>query len=81
MRYWAAARAAAGRAEDTVGAATVAAAIEAVLALHGDDPRLAKVIAVSSLLLGDRPLGSTDLSAVAVVGGDVIEVLPPFAGG
>jgi sulfur-carrier protein len=36
---------------------------------------------VSSLLLGDRPLGSREPESVPVRDGDVIEVLPPFAGG
>lgn len=81
MRYWAAARAAAGRQDDVVSARSVADALGAIRALHTDNHRLAQVLAVSSLLLGDRPLGSSDLSNVLVGDGDVIEVLPPFAGG
>lgn len=81
VRYWAAARAAAGRHDDAVAASTVAEALAAVRARHVDNPRLTQILTVSSLLLGDRPLGSVDLSAVRVSAGDVIEVLPPFAGG
>lgn len=81
VRYWAAARAAAGRREDQVPATTVAAALDLVRDLHADEPRFARVLSVCSLLLGDRPLGSSDLAAVLLVDGDVIEVLPPFAGG
>jgi molybdopterin converting factor small subunit len=83
VRYWAAAKAAAGRAEDEVTASTVADALSAVTALHVDTPRFAQVLGVCSFLLRDRPLGnsSRDLGAVGVESGDVIDVLPPFAGG
>lgn len=81
VRYWAAARAAAGRQHDAVAARTVAEALTAVRERHADNTRLAQVLGVSSLLLGDRPLGSLDLDDVVVSAGDVIEVLPPFAGG
>lgn len=81
MRYWAAARAAAGRHDDVVRARSAADAVDAVRALHADNHRLAQVLSVSSLLLGDRPLRSADLSHVQLSEGDVIEVLPPFAGG
>jgi hypothetical protein len=33
------------------------------------------------LLLGEEPLGTRDPATVRVGPGDVIEVLPPFAGG
>jgi molybdopterin converting factor small subunit len=81
VRYWAAAKAAAGRAEDEVRAATVATALGAAAAQHTDAPRYAQVLSVCSFLLGDQPLGGQDLAAVPVSDGDVIEVLPPFAGG
>lgn len=81
LRYWAAARAAAGRAEEQFVGATVAAILEEARLAHLDSPRFAQVLGVSSLLLGDRPIGALDPGAVTVVDGDVIEVLPPFAGG
>lgn len=83
VRYWAAAKAAAGRAEDEVRAATVADALAAASVLHVDTPRFAQVLDVCSFLLGDTPLGnrSSDLASVRLESGDVIEVLPPFAGG
>jgi sulfur-carrier protein len=81
VRYWAAARAAAGRAEDHVDAATVAEALDQARRTHVDNPRFASVLKVSSLLVGDQPIGSRDPETVPVVDGDVIEVLPPFAGG
>jgi len=81
VRYWAAAKAAAGRSEDQVRAATVASALGAAAAQHTAAPRYAQVVSVCSLLLGDQPLGGQDLAEVHVNEGDVIEVLPPFAGG
>ncbi|MEJ7629412.1 MAG: MoaD/ThiS family protein [Nocardioidaceae bacterium] len=81
VRYWAAARAAAGRAEDVVSGGSVADVLAAVHRVHADNPRLLQVLAVSSLLLGDTPLGSRDRATVPVGPGDVLEVLPPFAGG
>lgn len=81
VRYWAAARAAAGRTEDVVSGESVADVLAAVRVVHGADPSFERVLGVSSLLLGDLPLGSRDLRLVAVAHGDVVEVLPPFAGG
>jgi sulfur-carrier protein len=81
VRYWAAARAAAGRAEDHVDAATVAQALDQARRTHVDNPRFAAVLTVSSLLVGDQPIGSRDPQTVPLLDGDVIEVLPPFAGG
>ena len=81
VRYWAAARAAAGRVDDQVSATTVAEALEKVRAAHGHNPRFGQVLSISSLLLGDRPIATSDLHAVSLAPGDVVEVLPPFAGG
>jgi molybdopterin synthase sulfur carrier subunit len=60
---------------------TLADALTAVRALHADRPRLSEVVAVCSVLVGDRPLGSADPTEVALVAGDTVELLPPFAGG
>lgn len=81
VRYWAAARAEAGRSDDVVSGASVADVLVAVRQLHADNPRLLQVLGVSSLLLGDTPLGTRDRATVPVGPGDVLEVLPPFAGG
>ena len=82
VRYWAAARAAAGRAEDRVeGVTTVQQALEAARQLHRDNGRFAEVLAISSVLLGDRPVQRDQLDGAALSAGDVVEVLPPFAGG
>ena len=81
VRYWAAARAAAGRPEDRVRAATVADALVEVRRLHRDNAGFHRVLRVSSLLVGDRPVGTADPASVALHDDDVLEVLPPFAGG
>jgi molybdopterin synthase sulfur carrier subunit len=82
VRYWAAARAAAGRSEDTVTEArTVQQALDAVVAMRPGDDRFARVLEISSLLVADRPVRRESLDQVHLATGDVVEVLPPFAGG
>ena len=82
VRYWAAARAAAGRPEDAVpDARTVQQALDAVVAMRPGDDRFARVLAISSLLVADRPVRREGLDRVPLAAGDVVEVLPPFAGG
>lgn len=75
VRFWAAARAAAGRSEQEYDAATLGAVVHALGVEHGPD--LARVLAHCSFLVdGVRVKGEFALSD-----GEVIEVLPPFAGG
>jgi sulfur-carrier protein len=84
VRYWAAARAAAGVDQDELPVpegATLADVLAGVLALHADRPRLADVVGVCSVLVGDRPVGTSDPAQVQLRAGDVVELLPPFAGG
>lgn len=81
VRYWAAARAAADRAEDVVPAGTLDQVLRAALSCHEDDPRLTRVVSVCSVLVGADPVGARDHSSVAVPAGSVVELLPPFAGG
>jgi sulfur-carrier protein len=84
VRYWAAARAAAGVETDTVevgDGTTLAAVLRAVLVLRADRPKLPDVIGVCSVLVGDRPVGAADPDDVPVRPGDTVELLPPFAGG
>ncbi len=84
VRYWAAARAAAGVECDVVdvgGDTSLAAVLDAVRARHADRPRLAQVMSVCSAMVGDRPVGSADPESVPVRPGDTVELLPPFAGG
>jgi molybdopterin synthase sulfur carrier subunit len=86
VRYWAGARAAAGTAEDVLeadaaaGELTLADVIARVLELHPGE-QMARTVGVCSVLLGDQPVRSQDPAAVVVRPGDVVELLPPFAGG
>ena len=81
VRYWAGARVAAGVAQEQLTGGTVADVLAQARTRHAGEPGFGPVLAVCSLLLGDRPLGSLDLAEIAVQEGDVLEVLPPFAGG
>jgi molybdopterin synthase sulfur carrier subunit len=81
VRYWAAARAAAGCTEERFEAATVAAVLDQAREAHAANPSFAKVLGVSSLLLAERPVKSRTLDDVQVRDGDTLDVLPPFAGG
>lgn len=83
VRYWAGARAAAGTAEDvleTTGEVTLADVVERVLERHPGE-QMARTVGVCSVLLGDRPVRTQDPDSVVVRPGDVVELLPPFAGG
>ena len=83
VRYWAGARAAAGTAQDEFavdGTVSLADLVSLVLERHPDD-RMARTVAVCSVLLGDQPVRSQDPSSVLVAPGSVVELLPPFAGG
>jgi molybdopterin converting factor small subunit len=96
MRYWAAAKEAAGVAEETVTADTLEAALGVIRGRRrqyaesggsaGDAPddgaaRLNAVLARSSFLIDGHPVGTRAAGAVQLADGAVIEVLPPFAGG
>lgn len=79
IRYWAAARAAAGCAEESFDAPTLAEALAVARAAHGQ--RLGAVLSRSSFLVDSAPVGSRPHDEVALSPGSVVEVLPPFAGG
>jgi sulfur-carrier protein len=81
VRYWAAAKQAAGVAEETLDADTLAEAIAAVLARRGHDPRLRAVLDRSSFLVDGSAVGRGGAEEVVLPEAAVIEVLPPFAGG
>ena len=87
LRYWAAAKDAAGIAEETVTAETLAEALAAAggQAGHGghagQDSRLRAVLARSSFLIDGTPVGTRAPESVMLTDAAVIEVLPPFAGG
>ncbi len=82
VRYWASARAAAGVSEEVFSApGTLADLLSDVLSRHRDRPRLKDVVSVCSVLVGDRPAGTTDPATIVLKPGDTVELLPPFAGG
>ena len=80
MRYWAAAKDAAGVAEQIFDADTLAAALFQAAQKDGAG-RLREVLARSSFLIDGDPVGRRAAESVALSDGNVIEVLPPFAGG
>ncbi len=81
IRYWAAAKEAAGVPEESVDAVTLRDALDAAIAGRGTDTRLATVIARSSFLVNADPAGRAATESIVLDEGAVIEVLPPFAGG
>lgn len=81
VRYWAAAKQAAGVAEENLTAGTLAEALAAVLARHKAAPDFEAVLARSSLLIDGEQVGRDGQAEVSLPDGTVIEILPPFAGG
>ncbi|MEY9876070.1 molybdopterin synthase sulfur carrier subunit [Streptacidiphilus sp. MAP12-33] len=81
IRYWAAAKAEAGTAEEPYAAVTLAEALDAARARHAGQPRFAQVLAHCSFLVDGAQVGSRDHAVVALTEGGTVEVLPPFAGG
>jgi molybdopterin synthase sulfur carrier subunit len=79
IRYWAAARAAAGVAEEPYDATTLDQALTAAAA--GRDAEFERVLARSSFLIDGSPVGTRDPALVELADGATVEVLPPFAGG
>lgn len=86
VRYFAAARAAAGMDEekfDLADGATLDILLEAVLAVERPEPPagtppLARILSRSSFLLNEVAVRDR---STAVAPDDVVDVLPPFAGG
>lgn len=87
LRYWAAAKQAAGVAEETISAETLAAALEVALSSRerntapGADSGLRAVLARSSFVIDGTPVGGRAPETVTLREAAVVEVLPPFAGG
>ena len=81
IRYWAAAKEAAGIAEEPVDAMTLREALDAVVASRRPDTRLATVIARSSFLVNADPVGRAHKESIPLRDGAELDVLPPFAGG
>ncbi len=83
IRYWAAAKEAAGVADESCEAATLAEALATALARRdgGRGDQLRAVLARSSFLIDGAPAGLRRHEDIGLGGQAVIEVLPPFAGG
>ncbi len=87
LRYWAAAKQAAGVAEETISAETLAAALEAALsarernAAPGADGGLRAVLARSSFLVDGTPVGGRAPETVALRGGGGGGSAAPVRGG
>ncbi|NYG54677.1 MoaD/ThiS family protein [Nocardioides perillae] len=83
LRYWAAAKAAAGTDADEVavdGPVTLSRLLLEARRLHPEG-RLPGVLEVCSVLVEDRPVASDDPAEVLVQPGETVQFLPPFAGG
>ncbi|GAA1981063.1 MoaD/ThiS family protein [Kitasatospora viridis] len=81
IRYWAAAKSAAGTGEEPYRAATLAEALEQVRLRHADRPELVRLLDICSYLVDGEPVGTRDRRFVPLHEGGTVEVLPPFAGG
>lgn len=81
MRYWAAAKQAAGVAQETLSAATLAEALAAAVANRAAPADFQAVLARASFLVNGEQAGGRAAEAVPLPDGAVVEVLPPFAGG
>jgi molybdopterin converting factor small subunit len=79
IRFWAAARDAAGIAEEPYDASTLAEALISVRERHGDV--LSRVLARCSYVVDEAPVGGREHATVELSAGGTVEVLPPFAGG
>lgn len=77
VRYWAAAKEAAGVAEEPFSAETLGELITQI----ARNPRIEQVLRRSSFLIDGAPAGTRDPAAINLPEGAVVEVLPPFAGG
>lgn len=79
LRYWAAAREAAGTSEEPYVADTLDQALAAAIQRHGEPLR--RVFARCAFVVDGTPVSRRDPRTVELSEGGTIEVLPPFAGG
>jgi molybdopterin synthase sulfur carrier subunit len=83
VRYWASARAAAGVETDDLPVTapiSLSDVVRRASALH-PGTRLLRVLEACSVLVGDEPMKSREPDGVLVRPGQIVEFLPPFAGG
>jgi sulfur-carrier protein len=81
IKYWAAAKAAAGTDAEPVEAGTLEEALQQVLARHGDDGPLRSVLETSSFLVNGSSAARRMAADLVLQDAAVVEVLPQFAGG
>jgi sulfur-carrier protein len=81
IRYWAAAKEAAGVAEESIEAATLSDLLNTAVSNRKPDGRLGTVLSRSSFLVNADPVGHKPWESIMLDEGSVVEVLPPFAGG
>lgn len=84
LRYWASARAAAGVDSDLIevtGLTSLADLQARARELHQDSSRFSDVLRTCAVMVGDRPVTTSDPATVQVPPGATVEFLPPFAGG
>ncbi|MEO3875640.1 MoaD/ThiS family protein [Nonomuraea sp. B12E4] len=79
IRYWAAAKEAAGVAEEPYEAVTTLG--ELMTKITANRAELARVIQRCSFLVDGSPVGKRHHDQVTLGDGATVEVLPPFAGG
>lgn len=79
IRYWAAAREAAGVAQEPYDAETLAGALATARARRAAE--FDRIVGLSSLLVDGDPVGARRHESIVLADGATIEVLPPFAGG
>ena len=79
LRYWAAAKEAAGVASDEVPGGTLAEVLLLARAMHDD--RFTTVLGRCSFVVDSDPVGGRDHASVVVGPDSLVDVLPPFAGG
>ena len=83
VRYWAAAKEAAGTPDESMEAETLQDALAKAIAGRANETgrRFAAVLARSSFLVDGQQVGRRIAESYSLWDGAVIEVLPPFAGG
>jgi molybdopterin synthase sulfur carrier subunit len=81
IRYWAAAKQAAGVPEETLEAVTLRDALNVAVARRKPGDQLEAIFLRSSFLVNADPVGHAAKESIALDDGALIEVLPPFAGG
>ena len=81
LRYWAAAKDAAGLAEEAFDAPRTVAELLGAAAQRHPDGRLSRVLARCAFLVDGEPVGLRPHDSVCLDPGAVVEALPPFAGG